>query len=56
MTKELMGFSNYRVKILLDLVSILQIAFFGGCGVKILLDVLKTLRIAFFDRYPLFLK
>ena len=28
MTKELMGFSNYRVKILLDLVKILQIAFF----------------------------
>ena len=28
MTKELMGFSNYRVKILLDVVKILQIAFF----------------------------
>ena len=27
MTKELMGFSNYRVKILLDLVKILQIVF-----------------------------
>ena len=27
MTKELMGFSSYRVKILLDLVNILQIAF-----------------------------
>ena len=44
-----MGFSNYRVKILLDLVNILQIAFSGGCGVKILLDVLKTLQITFFD-------
>ena len=28
MAKEMMGFSNYRVKILLDLVKILQIAFF----------------------------
>ena len=34
MTKELMGFSNYRVKILLDLVKILQIAFFDNYGVK----------------------
>ena len=28
MTKELMGFNNYGVKILLDLVKILQVAFF----------------------------
>ena len=28
MTKEMMGFSNYGVKILLDVVNILQIAFF----------------------------
>ena len=28
MAKEMMGFSNYRVKILLDLVKTLQIAFF----------------------------
>ena len=48
MTKELMGFSNYKVKILLDLLKVLQIAFFGGCGVKILLDVVKILQIAFF--------
>ena len=50
MTKELMGFSNYRVKILLDLVKILQIVFFfDNYGVKILLDVVKILQIAFFD-------
>ena len=47
MTKELMDFSNYRVKILLDLVKILQIAFFDNYGVKILLDVVKILQIAF---------
>ena len=28
MAKEMMGFSNYKVKILLDVVKILQIAFF----------------------------
>ena len=49
MTKELMGFSNYRVKILLDLVKILQIAFFDNYGVKILLDVVKILQIVFVD-------
>ena len=49
MTKEMMDFSNYRVKILLDLVKILQIAFFDNYGVKILLDVVKVLQIAFFD-------
>ena len=49
MTKELMGFSNYRVKILLDLVKILQIAFFDNYGVKILLDIVKILQITFFD-------
>ena len=38
MTKELMGFSNYGVKIFLDFVKILQIAFFYNYGVKILLD------------------
>ena len=43
MTKELMGFSNYRVKILLDLVKISQIAFFDNYWVKILLDVVKIL-------------
>ena len=30
MTKEMMGFSNYRVKILLDVVKVLQIAFFDA--------------------------
>ena len=45
MTKEIVGFSNYRVKILLDLVKILQIAFFGVCRVKILLYVVKILQI-----------
>ena len=49
MTKELMGFSHYRVKILLDLVNILQIAFFDNYRVKILLDIVKILQIAFFD-------
>ena len=45
MTKEIVGFSNYRVKILLDLEKILQIAFFGVCRVKILLYVVKILQI-----------
>ena len=30
MTKEMIGFSNYRVKILLDVVKVLQIAFFDA--------------------------
>ena len=48
MTKELMGFSNCRVNILLDLVKLLQIAFFfDNYRVKILLDVVKILQIAF---------
>ena len=42
MTKEFMSFSNYRVKILLELEKSLQIAFFfDNYGVKILLDVVK---------------
>ena len=50
MAKEMKGFSNYRVKILLDLVKILQIVFFFGvCRVKILLYVVKILWIGFFD-------
>ena len=49
MAKEMMGFSNYRVKILLDVVKILQIFFFGVCSIKILLYVLNILRIVFFD-------
>ena len=48
MTKELMGSSNYRVKILLDLVKILRVSFFGVCGVKILLYVVKILEVVFF--------
>ena len=48
MTKELMGSSNYRVKILLDLVKILRVSFFGVCGVKILLYVVKILQVVFF--------
>ena len=55
MTKELMGSSNYRVKILLDLVKILRVSFFGVCGVKILLYVVKLLQVVFF-LYPLFLE
>ena len=45
MTKEIVGFSNYRVKILFDLVKLLQIAFFDVCRVKILLYVVKILQI-----------
>ena len=49
MTKEMMGFSKYRVKISLDLVKISKIVFFGVCRVKILLYVVKILWIGFFD-------
>ena len=50
MTKEMMGFSNCRVKVLLDLVKISHIAFFfDNYRVKILIDVVKILQIAFFD-------
>ena len=49
MTKELMGFSNYGVKILLDLAKICKLLFFDNYGVKVLLDLVKILQIAFFD-------
>ena len=54
MTKEIVGFSNYRVQILFGLVKILQIAFFSVCRVKILLYVVKILQILIL--YPLFLE